>query len=138
MTNKKRTEAKVQALKDDLAILRHPPGSVRRDLEIWLIAERKKDEAAALRKQRKAAPKPMTEDLALHAVKTAHGLLKSVHAALPAKSQDPALFAGRSKGTPDWQRRGHTLEEVVAYRRRTRGQREYLTSGSSLRITARQ
>ena len=53
MTSKKITQS-VQDLRDEVRILRHRPGSVRRDIEIELIADRKRDEAArALRKVQK-------------------------------------------------------------------------------------
>ena len=79
------------------------------------------------------------ESAALHAIKTAHGLVKSVHGKLPAHLQDPALTTGRSQpGRPDWAQRGHTLEQVVAARRRRRGTRGvYMGTNKSLRIVGR-
>lgn len=46
MSNNKRIQASIQDLRDEVRILRHPKGSVRRAIEIDLIAERKRDEAA--------------------------------------------------------------------------------------------
>lgn len=36
-----------QDLRDELRLLRHPPGTAGRDLEEWLAAKRRKDAAAA-------------------------------------------------------------------------------------------
>ena len=52
--------------------------------------------------------------------------MKSVHSKLPAHLQDPALTTGRRQpGRPDWEQRGHTLEEVRRVRGGRRGTREY-------------
>ena len=45
-----------------------------------------------------------SEDLALHAVRTAHGLISAVRENLPAQDN--------RRGRPDWERRGFTLAEV--------------------------
>ena len=77
---------------------------------------------------------------ALHAIKTAHGLVKSVHGKLPAHLQDPSIRAtGRSQsGRPDWQERGHTLEEVRRVRGGRRGTREYFAgTAASLKLVRR-
>jgi hypothetical protein len=146
MNKHKQIEAAAQSLRDEVRILSHPPGSVRRAIEIDLIAERKRDEAKRRAKKLKAE-KPVDHKVfiatadelaALHAVKTAHGLLKSVHGKLPPHLQDPKLSTGRSQsGEPDWKRRGFTVEEVRRVRGGRRGTREFYLGTNTLRIVDR-
>jgi hypothetical protein len=107
-----------------------------RDVQIWLIAARKRDEAAAaLRKQQKHAAKSQDPDVvALHMAKTAHGLVRGLHGMLPSHLQDASLRRHRTEA-PDWQRNGHTLEEVKRGRAGHKGTREYVTGTTdALRI----
>jgi hypothetical protein len=85
----------LQELKDDRELLRHRPGTAGHDLAAWLICERKRDEAAARAKKqlKKAADEIEAEAAALHAVRTAHGLVKSVHAQVP-KPESKSSRAG--------------------------------------------
>lgn len=73
---------------------------------------------------------------ALHAIKTAHGLVKSVHGKLPTHLQDPSIRATGQR--PDWEFRGHTLEEVRRVRGGRRGTREYFAgTAASLNLVRR-
>lgn len=52
MNKNQKIRKSIRSLKDEILILSHPPGSVRRAIEIELVAERKRDEAARRTKGR--------------------------------------------------------------------------------------
>jgi hypothetical protein len=75
-----------QDLADEAAMLRYPRGSAGWDLEVWRIAERKRDEAARRAKRLKAKAKlvpPLEKEeaelAAVHLLKSGAGQVKALH-----------------------------------------------------------
>lgn len=100
-----------QELAEEAALLRYPRGSAGWDLEVWRIAERKRD--AAARAAKKAAKKPQSkaqaEKQAVHMARTAHGLvsglndlfLEHVGDGMPTQPAKPAPMQVKSSGVDD-------------------------------------
>ena len=144
MNKQEQIQETIRSLKDEVLILSHPPGSVRRAIEIELIAERKRDEARKRAKKKFRTIDGLKVEIpqnhavyqdddaaTLHLAKAAHGAAKAMHAMLPEHLRSQS-------GRPDWQRRGYTPEQVIAARRRRRGTREvYMGTDTSLRVVER-